>query len=186
MQKQAPTLGRLLTMVLFALSCFGLLLFLWLAFGGAIPLKPKGYRVFVAIPEANQLAIEADVRVSGVSVGKIREKERLPGGNMTLVGMELDRAVAPLDTDGDGRITPADASWSRLVLWRDVDQDRASQPGELRGLDAEGIVAIELDYRTGFRCEAGGCEGERSRVIWRDGSGAERRGAVIDVRLADR
>ena len=44
MQKQAPTVGRLLVMVGFALSCFGLLLFLWLAFGGPIPLKPKGYR----------------------------------------------------------------------------------------------------------------------------------------------
>ena len=44
MQKQAPTIGRLLVMVGFALSCFGLLLFLWLAFGGAIPLKPKGYQ----------------------------------------------------------------------------------------------------------------------------------------------
>ena len=31
MQKQAPTFGRLLVMVLFALSCFGLLLFLWLS-----------------------------------------------------------------------------------------------------------------------------------------------------------
>ncbi|MDX6650041.1 MAG: hypothetical protein QOJ97_1992, partial [Solirubrobacteraceae bacterium] len=38
MQKQAPSVGRILTMVLFALSCFGLLLFLWLAFGGASPL----------------------------------------------------------------------------------------------------------------------------------------------------
>ena len=76
MQKQAPTVGRLLTMVIFALSCFGLLLFLWLAFGGPIPLKPKGYRVEVAIPEANQLAIEADVRSSGVEVGKVRAKRK--------------------------------------------------------------------------------------------------------------
>ena len=36
MQKQAPSLGRILVMVLFALSCFGLLLFLWLSFGGPI------------------------------------------------------------------------------------------------------------------------------------------------------
>ena len=36
MQKQAPTFGRLLVMVLFALSCFGLLLFLWLSFGGTV------------------------------------------------------------------------------------------------------------------------------------------------------
>src|SRR3712207_7840479 len=88
MQKQAPTLGRLLTMVIFALSCFGLLLFLWLAFGGPIPLKPKGYRVQVAIAEANQLAIEADVRSSGVSVGKIRGKRKAGRGNKTIVRSE--------------------------------------------------------------------------------------------------
>ena len=45
MNKAAPTFGRIAAMVVFALSCFGLLLFLWLAFGGAVPLKPKGYRV---------------------------------------------------------------------------------------------------------------------------------------------
>ena len=66
MQKQAPTLGRLLVMVGFALSCFGLLLFLWLAFGGPIPLKPKGYQFKVSFGEATQLAVEADVRISGV------------------------------------------------------------------------------------------------------------------------
>ena len=55
MQKQAPSFGRILTMVLFALSCFGLLLFLWISFGGAIPLKPKGYQFKIAFPEATQL-----------------------------------------------------------------------------------------------------------------------------------
>ena len=44
MVKDAPGLGKILAMVLFALTCFGLLLFLWLAFGGSVPLKPKGYR----------------------------------------------------------------------------------------------------------------------------------------------
>jgi phospholipid/cholesterol/gamma-HCH transport system substrate-binding protein len=99
MQKQAPTVGRLLTMVVFALSCFGLLLFLWLAFGGPIPLKPKGYRVQVAVAEANQLAIEADVRSSGVSVGKIRAKTKAGRGNKTIVDIELDREFAPLCED---------------------------------------------------------------------------------------
>ena len=42
MQKSAPSLPRILTMAVFALSCFGLLLFLWLSFGGSIPLKPQG------------------------------------------------------------------------------------------------------------------------------------------------
>ena len=53
MQKQAPTLGRLLVMVGFALSCFGLLLFLWLAFGGPIPLQPKGYRFTTSVPRGH-------------------------------------------------------------------------------------------------------------------------------------
>ena len=29
MQKRAPTLGNIFVIILFALSCFGLLLFLW-------------------------------------------------------------------------------------------------------------------------------------------------------------
>jgi virulence factor Mce-like protein len=100
MQKQAPTLGRLLVMVAFALSCFGLLLFLWLSFGGAIPLKPGGYRLKVAFPEATQLAMEADVRVAGVSVGKVRGKELDPrGGNRTLATIEVDRKFAPVHSD---------------------------------------------------------------------------------------
>src|SRR3954467_8135336 len=99
MVKQAPTFPRLLTMVLFALSCFGLLLFLWLSFGGSAPLKPKGYRVEVAFPEATQLGDYADVRTAGVSVGKVRKKDLVDHGNRTLVTIELDRRFAPLHSD---------------------------------------------------------------------------------------
>jgi virulence factor Mce-like protein len=71
MQKQAPSLGRILVMVGFALSCFAILLYLWLTFGGSVPLRPKGYRVKVNFPEAVTLAQEADVRISGVNIGKV-------------------------------------------------------------------------------------------------------------------
>ena len=47
MQKRAPTLGNMLVIILFVLSCFGLLLFLWESFGGPVPLKPKQYRFTV-------------------------------------------------------------------------------------------------------------------------------------------
>ena len=54
MQKQAPTARPdPRRWSLFALSCFGLLLFLWLAFGGPIPLKPKGYRVAGRVPRGH-------------------------------------------------------------------------------------------------------------------------------------
>nr|MDQ4041790.1 MCE family protein [Actinomycetota bacterium] len=99
MQKQAPSFVRILTMALFALSCFGLLLFLWLAFGGASPLKPVGYRFDVAFPEATQLAVEADVRVAGVPVGKVRAKRVDPRGNRTIATIELERRYAPIASD---------------------------------------------------------------------------------------
>src|SRR3954462_6263518 len=99
MQKTAPTFGRLLTMVVFALSCFGLLLFLWLSFGGAVPLKPKGYRFQVAFPEATQLGPEADGRIAGVTVGKVVVKKRDPRSNRTLATIEMQRRYAPIPAD---------------------------------------------------------------------------------------
>ena len=97
MQKQAPTLGRLLTMSLFALSCFGLLMFLWLAFGGAIPLKPKGYQFKIAFDEAPLLASQSDVRVAGVQIGKVAKVEN--STNASVATLEIDRKFAPLEAD---------------------------------------------------------------------------------------
>jgi phospholipid/cholesterol/gamma-HCH transport system substrate-binding protein len=97
--KDAPSPLKIFAMVAFALSCFGLLLFLWLSFGGAVPLKPKGYRVQVAFPEATQLAVEADVRAAGVRIGKVRSKVRDPQSNRTLATIEIDRRYAPIRSD---------------------------------------------------------------------------------------
>ena len=99
MNKQAPSLGRILAMVVFAMSCFGLLLFLWLAFGGPVPLKPQGYRVNVNFPEATTLAQEADVRMSGVNIGRVKTKELDKGGVRTTVELEIDERFAPLPED---------------------------------------------------------------------------------------
>ena len=95
MQKQTPTLGRLLVMVGFALSCFGLLLFLWLAFGGSIPLAPKGYRFQTSFGEATQLAKEADVRISGVPVGKVKDIQPDKATGLSDVTIELQSRYAP-------------------------------------------------------------------------------------------
>lgn len=98
MQKQAPTLGRILVMAGFALSCFGLLLYLWVAFGGGFPLKPKGYRFHVRFGEATQLAQQADVRISGVPVGKVVKLELGPG-ETTDATIQLDERYAPVARD---------------------------------------------------------------------------------------
>jgi phospholipid/cholesterol/gamma-HCH transport system substrate-binding protein len=97
--KQAPTPGRLIAMGAFALSCVGLLLFLWLSFGGTIPLKPQGYRVHVLVPEAANLAQEADVRISGVPVGKVKAKTVDTKAGATDVTLELDHQYAPIPKD---------------------------------------------------------------------------------------
>ncbi len=99
MQKAAPNFARIAVMVGFALSCFALVLFLWLAFGGPIPLKPKGYRVSASFAEASQLATEADVRISGVPVGKVKLIEPDAKTGRSLVTMELDAKYSPLPSD---------------------------------------------------------------------------------------
>ncbi|HYH58025.1 MAG TPA: MlaD family protein [Thermoleophilaceae bacterium] len=100
MQKQAPSLGRILAMVIFAMSCFGLLLYLWLAFGGPVPLKPQSYRLEAAFPEAATLAQEADVRIAGVTVGRVKTKElNDEDGTIhpsTLVELEIQDEYAPV------------------------------------------------------------------------------------------
>ena len=75
METRPPTAARILIAAGFALSCFALALFLWLAFGGPIPLKPEGYRFEVPFDEATQLAQEADVRISG-RLGRQGEADR--------------------------------------------------------------------------------------------------------------
>ncbi len=99
MIKQAPSLGRILTMVAFTLSCFGIVLFLWLSFGGSVPLRPKGYEVKVAFPEATQLAQSAEVRISGVKVGRVRSVEPNEQTGLTDTVLEIDSRFAPIPRD---------------------------------------------------------------------------------------
>lgn len=99
MIKEAPSLPRMIGMLAFTASCVGILLYLWLTFGGAIPLRPEGYRLHVKFPEATQLAQEADVRISGVNVGKVKDKTRDTETGLTDAELELDERYAPLPSD---------------------------------------------------------------------------------------
>jgi phospholipid/cholesterol/gamma-HCH transport system substrate-binding protein len=105
MQKQAPSMARILVAIGFALSCFGLILFLWIAFGGPIPLKPESYRITAYFPEATSLAAESDVRIGGVSVGKVKSIELAPseyrvnGKDTTEAEIEIEPEFAPISED---------------------------------------------------------------------------------------
>jgi len=99
MIKQTPSFGRIFAMVAFTLSCFGILVFLWLSFGGSVPLQPEGYRVNVGFPSATQLAQEADVRISGVRVGRVKAKEPNERTGLTDTVLEIDSRYAPIPKD---------------------------------------------------------------------------------------
>jgi phospholipid/cholesterol/gamma-HCH transport system substrate-binding protein len=99
MNKHPPKLGHIGVMVAFTLSVFALLLFLWVSFGGVLPLKAKGYRFNADFPEAALLAKEADVRLAGVNVGKVKSTSLGPGGQTTRAEIELDSRFAPIRAD---------------------------------------------------------------------------------------
>lgn len=96
MSKRAPSTTQLLVITGFALSCFGILLFLWVTFGGPTPFRAKTYEVLVPFNEATQLAEQSDVRISGVNVGKVQKIELAPNGRQALATTAIDARYAPL------------------------------------------------------------------------------------------
>src|SRR4029077_2224361 len=74
-------------------------MFRWRSFGGTLPLKAESYRFKAAFPSATLLVKEADVRMAGVNIGKVKQKELGPGGRSTVVTMELDTRFAPIGRD---------------------------------------------------------------------------------------
>src|SRR5918993_2946219 len=144
MNKAAPSLPRIIVMVVFALSCFGLLLFLWLSFGGPVPLKPKGYQVKIDFPEATTLAQEADVRVAGVPVGKVRRVEVGDGTNRTVATVELERRYAPLRTDARAVLRQKTLLGETYVeLTPGTSRETVPEGGELP--DGQVKPTVELD-----------------------------------------
>ena len=99
MVKETPSIGRIIGMLAFTASCIGILMYLWITFGGSIPLRPEGYRVKVQFPEATQLAQEADVRISGVNVGKVKTKVPDRATGLTEATLEIQARYAPIPLD---------------------------------------------------------------------------------------
>jgi phospholipid/cholesterol/gamma-HCH transport system substrate-binding protein len=98
MSKRAPSTAQLLVIAGFALSCFGILLFLWITFGGPTPFKAKPYEIKVPFNEATQLAEQSDVRISGVSVGKVQKIEEAPNGEQAQATIDIEDQYAPIPT----------------------------------------------------------------------------------------
>lgn len=99
MNKLAASPARILTMLAFAGSCIGLLIFLWISFGGATPFAPEGYRVNAEFNQAIALGAQSDVRISGVSVGKVVSVGQDKRTGLSRALIQIDSRFAPLPAD---------------------------------------------------------------------------------------
>lgn len=94
-------------------------------------------------------------------------------------------ALEALDEDDDGDVDADDPGFAHLLVWTDVNGDRASSPDELRPLADFGITRLPVHYEITPRCDPRGhCEMERAPFTFLDGTGRVREGALIDVHLA--
>ncbi len=99
MNKQAPSTAKLLSMVAFTASCIGLLLFLWISFGGTLPFAAQGYRLNAEFADAVQLGSQSDVRISGVNVGKVVSVSLDRHTGLTKAVLQIDHQYAPRPAD---------------------------------------------------------------------------------------
>ena len=98
MVTQAPRRSALLIAIAFALSCVGLMIFVWTQFGGTIPFAPQGYQVRALFGETGLLVPGADVRISGVNVGRVTAVSRRGSGSLVTIDVEQRYAPVPADT----------------------------------------------------------------------------------------
>src|SRR5690349_14930653 len=97
MNKRAPSRIQIALLVAFTLTCFGILIYIWRSFGGPIPLAPKQYQVVAGFHEATSLSDTADVRVSGVRVGRVVKLGESAG--RTQATLQIDPRYAPIPRD---------------------------------------------------------------------------------------
>ncbi|HEX8102312.1 MAG TPA: MlaD family protein [Solirubrobacteraceae bacterium] len=145
MDKNATSPARVVVISLFALSCFSLLLFLWVSFGGPIPLKAEGYTVKASFPDAVQLAEQAEVRVAGVAVGRVVSKERDPDGNRTLATLRIDPEFAPLKSDARAMLRQKTLLGETYVELTTGSRAAASLPEGARLADTRVEPTVEFD-----------------------------------------
>jgi virulence factor Mce-like protein len=96
---RSPSIRVVLTLATFATACVGLAIYLWLSFGGQVPFAPAGYHLYVPFANAAGLADQADVRISGVNVGKVVA---------TTLDRRTERTIAELDISSEYAPRPGD------------------------------------------------------------------------------
>jgi trimeric autotransporter adhesin len=98
-------------------------------------------------------------------------------------------ALAGQDSNGDGVIDAADANFSKLRLWRDLNQDGVSQANELFSLADAGIASINVGSSANSQTLANGNQiadlGSYTRSDGSTGTVGEVTGDLADLNLAE-
>jgi virulence factor Mce-like protein len=94
MVTQAPRRSAVLGALGFTLSCIALMIFVWNQFSGPVPFAPQGYRVHARFAETGLLVPGADVRISGVTVGKVSAVQNR--GVDSEVTLDISQQYAPI------------------------------------------------------------------------------------------
>ena len=111
-----------------------------------IPLKPKGYRFTASFSEATQLAQEADVRISGVPVGKVKTIEPASRPGAPTSSIELDAALRAAAARRAGDPAPEDAAGRDLRRADAGQPDRQERSPRAGALPASQVSpTVELD-----------------------------------------
>ena len=99
MNKQRPSNLAVLTMVAFTASCVGLLIFLWISFGGTLPFNAQGYRFSVEFNQATELGSNAEVEIAGVTVGHVASVGLDHRTGLTRAVIQIDHQYVPRPAD---------------------------------------------------------------------------------------
>ena len=130
MQKQAPSVGRILVMVLFALSCFGLLLFLWLAFGGSDAAAGQGLPLHDPLPRGRRSSPRRPTCGSPASRSarsRRSPRTRRPASPTSIV--QVDAKYAPITSDSRAMLRQKTLLGETYV---EITPGRPAEPGGAR------------------------------------------------------
>jgi trimeric autotransporter adhesin len=92
---------------------------------------------------------------------------RLANGTRASNGFE---AMAQYDSNGDGKLTAADAHFKDLVVWIDANHDGKTQAGELKSLAEVGVASLDLHGLAGTAMDHGNLLGMTSSYTTVDGA----------------
>ena len=185
MIKQAPRPFQVILMGGFVLSCVAVVLYLWLGFGGSVPLRAQSYRFHVNFPEATQLAVQGDVRISGVPVGKVQRIDVGPG-NTTDAEIEIKAKYAPIPRDARATLRQKTLLGETYIDLSPGDKSKGnlSDGGTLPNSAVHPTVELDEIFRSfDFATRKGFQTWMQSQAMAVDGRGADINAAFANLPL---